>query len=751
VANSVTSFEICDDDTADGFTTFYLTNKNAEVLGNQASADFVVTYHNSQTDADAASNPLSVNYTNVSNPEMIFIRVEELSSGNFDTTAFELIVLSVPAITTPSPLQVCDFDNDGFNFFDITSADIEITGGNTDLVVTYHETLTDAETSVNSLVSPYGNIVSNMQTLYVRVENISSNCVAYTELLLLVSPTPEVANPMPYETCDDNGDGFETFDLTTKNEEILNSLDPSQHAVTFYLTEIDAVSGTNSLANPDNFINSVMSIQTVWVRVENFNTGCSSAVPLILIVSPCEGIEVNAFLDSNNDGVFNNNEARFTNNGYFTYEVNNDGTINTVNTSTGEFTIPYTDDTNVYDITFSLDADYNTCYSVSPSIFENVNVTSGNIVTIDFPVTVAMPCEDVAVYLVPNSSPRPGFNYYNTLVIENIGTANIVSGSLEFTKDALSDYIGISNIPTGVILTTTATGFTADFTNLESGNSIELYIQMYIPATVGLGELLTNSATYITTTNDVNSSNDESNLSQTVIGSYDPNDIAESHGPEIVYEDFVTTDEYLYYTIRFQNVGTAEAINVRIENTVDAILDISTLQLLKSSHDVVMTQTDSQLTWAYDDINLPAESQDAEGSNGYVYYRIKPTAGYAIGTMIPNTAEIYFDFNAAVITNTFTTEFVAPVLSVEEFELNNTTFTLFPNPADHTVNITLPSTLSEDANIIVYNILGKRLMTKVFEKNTLDLQLNVENLQSGLYFVNLKTNTNETIKRLVVK
>ncbi len=749
VANPVTAFEICDDDTADSYTTFYLASKDAEVLGSQSSTDFVVTYHESQTDADTGSNPLSINYTNITNPQIIFIRVEELGSSNFDTTTLDLLVLPAPVINPPSPLQICDFDNDGFAFFDLTNADFEIVNGMANLIVTYHETLADAQNYVGVLGSPYGNIVPNMQTLFVRVENANTGCASFTELLLLVNPSPVGANPTPYEICDDNADGFETFNLPTKNAEILNGLDPNQHSITYHLTQADATAGNNPLANPDNFINITMSAQIVWVRVESLTNGCLSIVTLELIVSPCEGIQVNAFLDSNNDGIFNANEEYYTNNGYFTYEVNNNSTINTVNTSTGEFLIPYVNDTNTYDITFSLDTDYNTCYNVSPSIFENVNVTSGNIVTVDFPVTVAAPCEDLAVYIIPNTSPRPGFNYYNTLIVENIGNVDIVSGTVEFVKDTLSNYVGINNLPAGVIITSTTTGFTADFTNLESGDSIELNIQMYIPATVNLGELLTNNATYITATNDVNSSNNESSLSQEVIGSYDPNDITESHGPEVVYEDFITTDEYLYYTIRFQNVGTAEAINVRIENTVDALLDVSVLQLLKSSHDVVMTQTNNQLTWTFDDINLPAESQDAEGSNGYVYFRIKPTVGYAIGTIIPNTAEIYFDFNAPVITNTFNTEFIAPVLSVEEFNIENA-FTVFPNPAMSNVNIILNSALNEVVTVGVYDIQGKLLINKILAKNTLQLQLDIENLQSGMYFVKLNTSSQETIKRLVV-
>ena len=107
------------------------------------------------------------------------------------------------------------------------------------------------------------------------------------------------------------------------------------------------------------------------------------------------------------------------------------------------------------------------------------------------------------------------------------------------------------------------------FTNLGAGETESVDITLLCPATVALGEIVTNTATYVTTSNDTVMENNLSTLSEIVIGSYDPNDKMESHGPEIVYDNFITTDEYLYYTIRFQNIGTAEAIFVRIEDELN--------------------------------------------------------------------------------------------------------------------------------------------------------------------------------------
>ena len=63
-------------------------------------------------------------------------------------------------------------------------------------------------------------------------------------------------------------------------------------------------------------------------------------------------------------------------------------------------------------------------------------------------------------------------------------------------------------------------------------------------------------ATYLTDSNDLVESNNDSNLSEIVVGSYDPNDKMEALGPKVLYDEFVTSDQWLYYTIRFQNLGT---------------------------------------------------------------------------------------------------------------------------------------------------------------------------------------------------
>ncbi|MFK7782960.1 T9SS type A sorting domain-containing protein, partial [Psychroserpens sp.] len=325
------------------------------------------------------------------------------------------------------------------------------------------------------------------------------------------------------------------------------------------------------------------------------------------------------------------------------------------------------------------------------------------------------------------------------------GFTNISSGTVEFTHDPLLVYNAVTSVNPNYTITNTTTGFTVDFVNLQPGDVEYIDISITCPVTVALDDIVTNTATYLTDTNDLVASNNYSTLSEVVVGSWDPNDKMESHGPKVLYDEFSTSDEWLYYTIRFQNLGTAEAIFVRIDDELDASLDETSFQMLRSSHDYVVTRTENSLEWFFEDINLPAEQDDAEGSNGFVYFRIKPQAGYGIGDIIPNTAAIYFDFNAPVITNRFETEFVEELLSVSEFDFNG--FELYPNPANNLLNIKLNNITN--AKLSIYDIQGKLVFKNSISEQ--ELELNVSDLQSGLYFVKLNTDTKEFVKKLIIE
>ena len=78
MANQPTNIVVCDDDN-DGFFTFNLTTQDVQILGGQTAANFSISYHVSQLDADINENALSANsYINtIVNTQTIYARVEK--------------------------------------------------------------------------------------------------------------------------------------------------------------------------------------------------------------------------------------------------------------------------------------------------------------------------------------------------------------------------------------------------------------------------------------------------------------------------------------------------------------------------------------------------------------------------------------------------------------------------------------------------------------------------------------------------
>ena len=286
VISDPTPFEVCDDNIADGFVEMDLSIKNSEITN--GNSNYAVTYYLTIEDATTADNPLTLPYTNISNPQTVFIRVVDIIYGCFVTTSMELNVQSAPAANTPSILEYCDADADGFGVFDLTNADAEITSGQTGLVITYHETQADAENNVNAITGNYNNIVQYQQTIYVRVESatITTTCATYLELLIVVNDVPQIeTEPSALEVCDNDTDGFGLFDLSLASEEILNGLDPSDFEVTYYETLDNATLGENPIATPLAYTNVSPFTQDIYVRVENIATECYNTTALTLIVN----------------------------------------------------------------------------------------------------------------------------------------------------------------------------------------------------------------------------------------------------------------------------------------------------------------------------------------------------------------------------------------------------------------------------------------------------------------------------------
>ncbi len=137
-----------------------------------------------------------------------------------------------------------------------------------------------------------------------------------------------------------------------------------------------------------------------------------------------------------------------------------------------------------------------------------------------------------------------------------------------------------------------------------------------------------------------------------VTGSYDPNDKT-GYPIGLTSDHHIEANQQLQYRIRFQNTGTDTAFTVVIRDTLDTDLDIFSIRSGVSSHSYNFRMYGQRvLEWTFNDIMLPDSNVNEPLSHGFLLFTVDQLPDLPDGTQITNSAGIYFDFNAPIITNT---------------------------------------------------------------------------------------------------
>jgi hypothetical protein len=111
----------------------------------------------------------------------------------------------------------------------------------------------------------------------------------------------------------------------------------------------------------------------------------------------------------------------------------------------------------------------------------------------------------------------------------------------------------------------------------------------------------------------------------------------------------------LEYMIQFQNTGNDTAITVIITDQLMDNIDLSSFKPVSSSHPyTVQVSSAGLITFTFQNIMLPDSNVNEIASHGFVKYEIDLFPNLPHGTVIENSANIYFDSNPAIVTNTKT-------------------------------------------------------------------------------------------------
>ncbi|HQA74692.1 T9SS type A sorting domain-containing protein [Flavobacterium sp.] len=358
---------------------------------------------------------------------------------------------------------------------------------------------------------------------------------------------------------------------------------------------------------------------------------------------------------------------------------------------------------------------------------------NNNTATQNFCITANGVHPDVEMVIVPITPARPGFDAVYKLVYRNKGnqTSEVF---LNFTyNEDLLHFVSSSLTPNNNV-NGHMSWIIQDLQPFQSG-SVLVTLNVNAPTetpAVNIGDVLVFTS-FIDISTDENWVDNAFTLNQTVVGSFDPNDITCLEG------DIVSPTQignYLHYNIRFENTGTAPAENIVVKIDVNpADFDINSLQLMNTSHPVEARIRGNIVEFIFQNIMLDS------GGHGNVLLKIRSQPNLIQGDLVAKKANIYFDYNFPIETNEADTVFQA--LNNPSFEQDNS-ISIYPNPSSSIINIKSNFNIK---TIELYDVQGRLLQTNII--NNSETTFDITSKSKGIYFLKIVSEKGIKVEKLV--
>lgn len=364
------------------------------------------------------------------------------------------------------------------------------------------------------------------------------------------------------------------------------------------------------------------------------------------------------------------------------------------------------------------------------------NTDAGN----DFGLYPTPNVNDLRVDITPISVPAAGYVLGYSIYYKNMGTTT-QTPTVSLTADA--DLVHLNSLPTESTISGQVLTWVLPSLPPQADGFVKVYFQVDQNAIIGAS--LSSTADIAPIAGDADPTDNTDISLSYVVAPYDPN--YKSVNIANLYP--ITGPSYLEYEIHFQNLGNAPAQNVVLIDTLDIdYLDLSTFEIMNKSHDPLdlTFENGNVAVLTFPNIQLPDSLSDPIGSMGFVKFRIKQNGTLPLNESIENFADIYFDFNPAIRTNTATTTHAEPTSSLAE--LTENAISLYPNPCANFISIDLKD-IAGSAVISVYDANG-RVVIAPKETATETYQVNTSELKSGVYRVEIRTE-NATVSKQFIR
>lgn len=372
----------------------------------------------------------------------------------------------------------------------------------------------------------------------------------------------------------------------------------------------------------------------------------------------------------------------------------------------------------------------------------------GLIYTQDF-YTTEVPLQDLSIFIISNPV-RPGFttNYYIKYCNDGSITMN---GDVELNHESQMINFATSLTPVNYDATTSTAIW--NYTNLLPGECRTIPFTLETPTTAQLGDIYHHTATVNPIPGDFSPWNNTITISQTVTGSYDPNDkqnlVGEDPFGGPVHPDIST----YHYLIRFQNTGTDTAFSVVVTDTLSPKFDVNSIRIVDASHNYTADIDQGNiLSFEFINIMLPDSNVNEPASHGHIYFTIDLVPGLPIGTEVSNTAHIYFDFNAPIVTNTVENSIELPLI-VPKIPKQIFGLKLYPNPTDENTQLDLDISESATVDLQLFDVNGRLISilktNELMREGSYKIPIRTADLSPGVYFLNLSSDKGFITRRIV--
>lgn len=216
-----------------------------------------------------------------------------------------------------------------------------------------------------------------------------------------------------------------------------------------------------------------------------------------------------------------------------------------------------------------------------------------------------------------------------------------------------------------------------------------------------------------------------------------------------ISDSFTITDANFYANVTHPSIGQ---FNLLIRAPWQATLN--TAIWYNNS-----TCTGANMNKWFDTAGSAVNCATVNGAPSFLPYSTTNINGYngmnSAGAWLIYFKDVVVDSNVANARfNTFTIQLcrsgLVPVLSTESYDIND--LVLYPNPNNGNFNIQFTSTSGNEININVHDLRGREIFNKKYSNNGLfNENLQLSNVQSGIYLVTIQDGSSKVTKKIVIE